>query len=47
MLACNIIHDTFEISASLVLALINEENPLINTTKAKAKEYNCSPKITE
>ncbi len=32
------------ISATVVLALINEENQLINTTKAKATEYNCDPK---
>jgi len=34
------------ISATVVLALINEENQLISTasTKAKATEYNCDPK---
>ncbi len=32
------------ISATVVLALINEESPLINVTKAKATEYNCDPK---
>jgi hypothetical protein len=33
------------ISATVVLALINEESPLINTvTKAKATEYQCEPK---
>jgi len=33
------------ISATVVLALINEESPLINmVTKAKATEYQCEPK---
>jgi len=32
------------VSATVVLALINWESPLISTTKAKATEYRCSPK---
>ena len=32
------------ISATVVLALINEESPLLSTTKAKATEYRCEPK---
>jgi len=32
------------ISATVVLALINEESPLLSTTKAKATEYQCEPK---